>query len=105
MLVRAFHKEEKVSKLIMFHARECPHCRVMMPHVDRLEKEEKVKFERLEVWHDEKNADLMRSYRPVIAPKCGGQLRTPTFFCPETSDVLCGEVPYDKLKDWALKQG
>jgi hypothetical protein len=77
----------------------------MMPHVDRLEKEEKVKFERLEVWHDEKNADLMRSYRPVIAPNCGGQLRTPTFFCPDTSDVLCGEVPYDKLKDWALKQG
>jgi len=77
----------------------------MMPHVDRLEKEEKIKFERLEVWHDEKNADLMRSYRPVIAPKCGGQLRTPTFFCPATSDVLCGEVPYDKLKEWALKQG
>jgi len=77
----------------------------MMPHVDRLEKEEKVKFERLEVWHDEKNADLMRSYRPVIAPKCGGQLRTPTFFSPETSEVLCGEVPYDKLRDWALKQG
>jgi len=77
----------------------------MMPHVDRLEKEEKVKFDRLEVWHDEKNADLMRSYRPVIAPKCGGQLRTPTFFNPETSDVLCGEVSYEKLRDWALKQG
>jgi thiol-disulfide isomerase/thioredoxin len=105
MLVRAFCKEETMSKLIMFHARECPHCRAMMPLVDKLENEEKVKFEKLEVWHDEKNADLMRSYRPVIAPKCGGQLRTPTFFNPETSDVLCGEIPYDRLKDWALKQG
>jgi thiol-disulfide isomerase/thioredoxin len=105
VLVRAFYKEEEVNKLIMFHARECPHCKAMMPLVDRLEKEEKVKFERLEVWHDEKNADLMRSYRPVIAPKCGGQLRTPTFFYPETNDVLCGEVPYDELKEWALKQG
>jgi hypothetical protein len=47
----------------------------------------------------------MRSYRPILAPKCGGQLRTPTFFCPETSDVICGEVSYDKLKDWALRQG
>jgi thiol-disulfide isomerase/thioredoxin len=102
MLVRAFCKEKKMSKLIMFHARECPHCRAMMPHVDRLEKEEKINFEKLEVWHDEKNADLMRSYRQVIAPKCGGQLRTPTFFKPDTSAVLCGEVPYEKLKEWAL---
>ena len=105
MLVRAFCEEEKMSKLIMFHGRECPHCRVMMPLVDRLENEEKVAFNKLEVWHDEKNADLMRSYRPVIAPKCGGQLRTPTFFNPENNDVLCGEVPYEKLKEWALKQG
>jgi thiol-disulfide isomerase/thioredoxin len=92
VLVRPLRQEKKMSKLIMFHARECPHCRVMMPLVDRLE-------------DDEKNADLMRSYRADIAPKCGGQLRTPTFFNPETKDVLCGEVPYEKLKDWALKQG
>jgi hypothetical protein len=40
----------------------------------------------------------------VIAPKCGGQLRTPTFFNPENNDVLCGEVTYEKLKEWVLKQ-
>jgi thiol-disulfide isomerase/thioredoxin len=91
-------------KLIMFYARECPHCKNMMPIVDRLEKETGIKFEKLEVWHDEKNADLMRSYRPVIAPKCGGQLRTPTFFNPETEDVLCGEVEYEKLKKWAERE-
>ena len=104
MLVRTVHKEKEMSRLIMFHARECPHCRVMMPLVDRLEKEDKISFEKLEVWHDEKNADLMRSYRSVIAPKCGGQLRTPTFFNPDTGAVLCGEVPFEKLKDWALSQ-
>ncbi|MDH7512218.1 MAG: thioredoxin family protein [Clostridiales bacterium] len=93
-----------MSKLIMFYARECPHCKAMMPHVEKLENEENISFEKLEVWHNEKNADLMRSYRRAIAPKCGGQLRTPTFFNPETSDVLCGEVPYEKLKEWALKQ-
>jgi len=92
-----------MAQLIMFHARECPHCRRMMPLVDRLEKEEGVAFEKLEVWHDEKNADLMRSYRDILAPKCGGQLRTPTFFNPETKDVLCGEVEYDRLKAWAAK--
>lgn len=85
----------------MFHGKECPHCKNMMPFVDKLEKEEGIKLERLEVWHDEKNADLMRSYRDIIAPKCGGQLRTPTFFNTETNDVLCGEVEYEKLKEWA----
>ena len=88
---------------IMFWARECPHCKKMMPLVDKLEKETGIKLEKLEIWHNEKNADLMRSYRSVIAPKCGGQLRTPTFFNTETEDVICGEVEYEKLKEWALK--
>jgi thiol-disulfide isomerase/thioredoxin len=93
-----------MKKLVMFFARECPHCKNMMPLVDRLEKEEGIKFERLEIWHNEKNADLMRSYKQVIAPKCGGQLRTPTFFNTETNDVLCGEIEYENLKKWAEKK-
>lgn len=92
-----------MARLMLFHALECPHCRRMMPLVDRLEKEEGVVFEKYEVWHSEQNADLMRSYRETLAPKCGGQLRTPTFFSPESGDVMCGEVEYDRLKDWAKK--
>jgi thiol-disulfide isomerase/thioredoxin len=92
-----------MSRKIMFHGQECPHCRAMMPLVEKLEKETGVALERLEVWHNEKNADLMRVHRPVIAAKCGGQLRVPTFIDPETNDVLCGEVPFEKLKDWALR--
>jgi len=92
-----------MKKLLMFHGRECPHCKRMMPIVDRLAKEAGIEVEKIEVWHEEKNADLMRSYRPVIAPKCGGQLKTPTFFNTETEDVLCGEVEYEALKDWASK--
>jgi len=92
-----------MNKLIMFWARECPHCKHMMSSVDRLEKETDVKLERLEIWHNEKNADLMRSYGDVIKPKCRGQLRTPTFLNTESDDVICGEVEYEKLKEWALK--
>jgi thiol-disulfide isomerase/thioredoxin len=103
MLVWALHQEEKMKRLIMFHGRECPHCTRMMPLVDKLHKETGIALERLEVWHDEKNADLMRSYRPIIAPKCGGQLRTPTFINTETNDLICGEVDYEKLKEWATK--
>lgn len=103
MLVRIVRQEENMKKLLLFHARECPHCRRMMPLVDRLEKETGTGIERLEIWHDENNADLMRSFRNDIAPKCGGQLKTPTFFNTETHDVLCGEVPYETLKAWALR--
>jgi len=92
-----------MKKFVMFHARECPHCRKMMPLVDRLEKEEGIVFEKLEIWHDEKNADLMRSYKSVLAPPCGGQLRTPTFFNTETNKAICGEMPYEALKDWAQR--
>jgi len=103
VLVWTLRQEIDMAQLIMFHARECPHCRRMMPLVERLEKEEGIVFEKLEVWHNEKNADLMRSYRDILAPKCGGQLRTPTFFNTETKDVMCGEVEYDRLKVWAAK--
>ncbi len=92
-----------MNKLVMFYARECPHCKKMMPLVDKLEKEEGIVLEKLEVWHDEKNADLMRSYKDFLTPKCGGQLRTPTFFNTETKDVVCGEIPYETLRDWAKK--
>ena len=87
----------------MFHGRECPHCQVMMPLVDRLKNEEGIEIDRKEVWHNDKNADLMRSYKKIIEPKCGGQLRTPTFMNTETNDILCGELEYDKLKEWAIR--
>jgi len=94
-----------MSRLIMFHGRECPHCRKMMPIVEELEKATGIAFDKREVWHSEENANLMRSLRDVIAPKCGGQLRVPTFFNEDTKDVMCGEVEYEKLKAWVEKTG
>ncbi len=76
-----------MANLIMFHGRECPHCKRMMPLVEKLEQETDVRFDKREIWHDEKNQDLMRSFRDVIAPKCGGQLKIPTFLNAETNDV------------------
>jgi len=93
-----------MATLLMFHGRECPHCKKMMPIVDRLEQETGVRFEKREVWHDETNADLMRSNRAALSSKCGGQLRVPAFFNADTKDAVCGEMEYEKLKDWALKQ-
>ena len=103
MLVRTLCPEEIMKNIIMFHGKECPHCKKMHPLVDRLEQETEVSIERLEVWHNDKNADLMRSKRDVIAPHCGGQLRVPTFIKVETNDVMCGEVEYNELKAWSTK--
>jgi thiol-disulfide isomerase/thioredoxin len=96
-------KGAKMNKLIMFHGRECPHCKKMMPLVDKMIEEENIQIEKFEIWHNEKNADLMRSYRDIITAECGGQLRVPTFLNTETKDVFCGEKEYEKLVEWASK--
>jgi hypothetical protein len=76
----------------------------MLPIVEELEKATGIVFDKKEVWHNEENANLMRSLRDTIAAKCGGQLRVPAFFNADSQDVMCGEVEYEKLKAWAEKQ-
>lgn len=92
-----------MSKLVMFHGAECPHCHVMMPLVDKLKEEEGIEFEKLEVWHNEDNANKMRQYQKEIVKACGGPFGTPAFVNTETHEALCGEQQYDKLKEWAKK--
>lgn len=92
-----------MKKLVMFHGQECPHCRKMMPLVDKMISEKGIDLEKLEVWHNDKNADTMRSYKEIIKPKCGGQLRVPTFLNTETEDIMCGEVEYAELVSWATR--
>ena len=89
--------------IIMFHGADCPHCHAMMPLVDKLEKEGKIRIEKKEVWHDEKNADEMRSHQKIIAPACGGDLGVPCFFSNKTKNAFCGEVSYKELREWAVK--
>ena len=64
--------------------------------VGRLEKEEGVKTEKYEVWHDEANEKKMRECDKGF---CGG---VPFFFNEKTSKWLCGEASYEELRDWAL---
>ena len=48
------------SDLLEFYGTECVHCNEMRPMVEKLEKEIKIKFTRIEVWHNSKNAELLR---------------------------------------------
>ena len=78
----------------MFFGTECPHCHTMDPVVDRLEKEIGRKLHRLEVWHNEANSELLKSYDQGF---CGG---VPFFYNEETGEKICGETPFDRLKVW-----
>lgn len=87
---------ERKSHLLEFFGRECPHCRSMEPIVSRLQDEEGLEIEKIEVWHSEQNAQRMRQYDHG---RCGG---VPFFYNTRTEKWVCGVVPYPKLRDWAL---
>lgn len=85
-----------MGDLLFYTGRECPHCHEMDPLVDQLEKEEKVKVDRLEVWHNSKNAAMLQQHDKGF---CGG---VPFFFNKKTGKWLCGSTSYANLKKWAL---
>ena len=86
--------KKSIGGLIMFHGRECPHCRAMDPLVDQLEKELKIKVKRLEVWYDAKNAAMLKK---IDVGLCGG---VPFFYNTKTKRYICGAVDYETLKRW-----
>lgn len=85
-----------MSHLLEFYGTECPHCVRMHELVEQLEKEEGIKVEALEVWHNEENekrrAELDQDF-------CGG---VPFFYNTKTKKWICGEADYKILKAWAL---
>jgi len=81
--------------LYEFYGEECPHCAAMEEKVERLEENEDVTVEQLEVWHDEENAAKLEE---LDDGKCGG---VPFFINTETGDWICGETSYDELVEWA----
>ena len=87
----------------MFYGQGCPHCHVMHPIVDRLISEGS-NILKLEVWHDNNNADKMRSFSKIIANASGGDLAVPTFLDEENERAVCGEMSYETLKQWINKE-
>ncbi|MEJ0001750.1 MAG: hypothetical protein WDN09_01005 [bacterium] len=85
-----------MSHLLEFYGTECPHCVRMHDLVVRLEKEEDVKVDTFEVWHDEANAKKLEE---IDQEFCGG---VPFFYNTKTKKWICGEAEYAELKEWAL---
>ena len=84
-----------MSHLLEFYGTECPHCEHMHELVERLEKEEGIKVQAVEVWHNKENEKLFEKYDQGC---CGG---VPFFYNTQTSKWICGEESYDTLKKWA----
>ena len=84
-----------MGDLIEFYGTECVHCREMEPLIERLKKEEGLIVERLEVWHNAKNAELLQK---LDGGKCGG---IPFFYNKKTGKWICGSASYEKFKAWA----
>ncbi len=87
--------EKTTKKLYFFTGLECPHCREMDPLIEKLEKELKIKLDKLEVWHNAKNAAILQKCDKV---NCGG---VPFFYNEKTGKSICGAVDYEILKKWA----
>lgn len=85
-----------MSHLLEFYGEECPHCMEMKKVVKKLEENEGLKIESLEVWHNEENLKKMEG---LDQDRCGG---VPYFYNTETNKWICGEAELPELTDWAL---
>lgn len=84
------------QRLIMFTGKECDHCHENLPDVEKVEKELGIQFEKLEVWHDSKNAAFLEKVDQDESGNvfCGG---IPLYYNEKTGKKLCGPQPYEKL--------
>ncbi|OHA46414.1 MAG: hypothetical protein A3A80_03590 [Candidatus Terrybacteria bacterium RIFCSPLOWO2_01_FULL_44_24] len=91
-------EKDNKKRLLEFYGTECPHCVTMKPLIDRLERELNITLEKYEVWHNDENAKLMEQYDRGF---CGG---VPFFYNTATNNYICGSVPYEHFKAWAMEE-
>jgi len=92
-----------MRKIIFFHGADCPHCKHMMPIVENIEKEIKMKIEKREVWYDDDNADMMRKYEDIIRKGSpDGDMGVPAFVDIKNKEALIGEQTKEDLKAWLM---
>jgi thiol-disulfide isomerase/thioredoxin len=89
---------KKGGRLLEFYGTECHVCIEMAPLIERLEKEEGIKIEKLECWHDDKN-DALRE--KMDEGDCGG---VPLFINEKAGHKHCGGMSYEELVAWAKEK-
>ena len=89
---------------VEFYGAECPHCKKMVPIVEQVERETGVIFQKLEIWHNDTNREIMLYHASDIERDCGF-LGVPTFMSIKTNKSICGEVSAERLKRFILENG
>lgn len=84
-----------MGDLLEFYGTECVTCKQMAPLIEKLETEKGVKVEKLEVWHNWENQQVMMKY---AVGKC---MAAPFFYNKKTGDYICGSASYERFKKWA----
>jgi hypothetical protein len=87
-----------MSHLLEFYGIECPCCIAMHKLVVRLEKEEGIKVDAIEVWHNKENEKKLIE---LDKDRCGG---VPFFYNEKTKKFICGDVSYEELRAWAMNK-
>ncbi|MBI4086751.1 hypothetical protein HY416_02080 [Candidatus Kaiserbacteria bacterium] len=87
--------------IVEFYGATCPYCREIEPAVGRLEREDGVTVERLEVWNNAGNAAQMEALADLYEAECGGDMVVPSFYDPATARLICNPGSYERLKTWA----
>lgn len=88
------------KKITAFYGQECPYCVAIIPVVEKLEKEDGVEFEELEIWHNEKNKQRIKSLENLYEKECDGNFVVPSFYDAEGDRLICNPGSYENLKKW-----
>lgn len=83
-----------MEHLLFFYGKDCEHCKLMEGLVQKL-KEDGIKVKHMEVWENKDNEAYMIE---LDKEPCGG---VPFFVNTKSGKTICGEVPYEELKEWA----
>ena len=81
---------KKADHIIEFYGETCPHCLSMKPVVAKIEADKGIEIEKLEVWNNTDNQEVMHKYEKIIGEACGGFAAVPAFVNTKTNQALCG---------------
>ncbi len=73
-LLIPFNAEAKELTINLFYGKECPHCEAEQQFLKTLEKQygENIKIKKYEVWHNEKNDQLLKKVRKALGDNNNG---------------------------------
>ncbi len=88
-----------MSHLIMFFGTDCPSCESMKMLTQKMFHEYGIVVDMHDVWKSESDYRVMENYIQMYCPDCPG---IPVFMNTETNQIICGEVSYKVLCNWAF---